>query len=376
MTFAFVLFFGLVAGLVLVPLLPGILEWRRPTDTTPLTVVQHSDVDIRYFAHRFRTRVGEYLAEPLARCRETGAVQEGDLGGQPYRVMPARVAPALSDTEQSLHRLDRILLGCGDLELPDGLVARREIYAEGSVRGGAGGVYRAILAAGDVTLGPGSRTLRWIHADGAVRLGPDSRAHGRLSSDHVVRLAEGVEFERVRARQVEFGRIEPALHPVVHPELPTLEPGGLRRGSVIEAGADRWLVKGDCEVPPGVRLKVDLIVTGKCWIGRGTELARGVKSHEELVVGEQVRIRGAVVSERDVVIGAGCRIEGPIVGERRVRLGAGVTVGDTDRPTTVSGRDLEITGGTVVHGTLWAHRRGLVSAAPSPASAAQDVTAP
>jgi len=375
MTFAFLFFFGLVIALAVLPLLPAILEWQRPTDTTPLQVVQHSEVDIRYLANRFRTRVGELLAEPLAVSRETGAIQSGTLDGADYRVVPAGGAAVLTEAELAARRLDRVLLGCGDLRLPDGLTVSRELYAEGSVTGGADGVYRAILATGDVDLGRASRTLRWVHADGTVHLGPGSRAHGRVSADHLVTLAAGSEFERLRARRIEFGRIDLAPHPSPVRELPVLEPGQLRQGTVIEADAGRWLVKGDCEVPPAVRLEVDLIASGKCWIGRGAELAGGVKSHEDLVLEEEVSVRGAVIAGRDVHVGSRCRIEGPIVAERALEVGAAVMIGDPDRPTTVSALDLEITSGAVVHGTVWAHRRGVVIEPTGPGAGSKEEVA-
>ena len=358
---AFVVFFALVIGLTLLPLLPAILEWRRPTDTAPLSVAQHSEVDIRYLANRFRTRIGERLAEPLERVRETGRALEGELDGRPFRVVPAGVASCLTEKETSLHRLDRMLLACGDLRLPDGLTAAQELYAEGSVVTGAHGVYRAILATGDVTLGTGSRSLRWIHADGSVRLGPESKAHGRVSADHLIRLVAGAEFERLRARRIEFGTIEPELHWTPPRELPRLEPRDLEPGTVIEVEETRWLVNGDCEIPPDVRLWVDLVVTGRCRIRRGAELAHGVKSHGPLTLEDGVRTRGALVSAEDVTVGERCHVEGPIVAEGAVEIGTGSVVGDPDRPTTVTGLDVTMTDGTVVHGTVWAHRAGLVA---------------
>jgi predicted acyltransferase (DUF342 family) len=361
MTFAFLFFFGLVTALAVLPLLPAILEWRRPTDTAPLRVVQHSDVDIRYLANRFRTRVGEYLSEPLARCRETGAVQNGSLDGADCRVVPNAGTPFLTDAEAEARRLDHVLLGCGDLRLSDGLTVAKELYAEGSVTGGANGVYRAILATGDVVLGPGSRTLRWVHADGTVHLGANSRAHGRVSADHLITLAPGAEFERLRARRIEFGRIEMEPHWPAPRERPRLKPEELRQGRVVEVEAGRWLVKGDCEVPSGVYVDVDLVVTGMCSIGQGSELAGSVKSHEDLVLEDEVEVRGAVVAGRDLQVGARCRIEGPIVAERVLRVDREVVVGDPDRPTTLSALDTEVAVGTVIHGTVWAHRRGLVT---------------
>lgn len=360
MIFAYLLFFGLAAGLAALPLVPAIREWRRPTDTAPLRVVQRSEVDVRYLANRFREWVRVHLGEALAAGRRTGAGQSGQAGADRYRVVPVSSGPFGATADERASLLEAVVAACGDLTLPDHVTAAKELYAQGSVGGGTGGVYRAILAAGDVVLGPESRTLRWVHADGSVRFGPDGRAYGRVSADRVITLGPGCRFERLGAPRIEFGVVESVAARPADRLLPRLEPEQAGPGTIVESGAGRWLVKGDLEIPPDVLVEGDLVVTGTCRLGRGVILAGSAKSHEDLVLEDGAEVRGAVVGQREVRVAAGCRIAGPVIAERAVQLAGGTVVGAPERPATVSGPDVTVATGAVVFGAVRAHRNGAV----------------
>jgi predicted acyltransferase (DUF342 family) len=361
-------FFGLVVALAAWPLFPAIREWRRPTDTAPLKVAQNSEVDVRHLANGFRDWVTRHLSEAVAACRGTGLVQQGEIDGVPYAVVPGAQQPFLAEAEAKRGRIDRILVGCESLRIPERLTVARELFVDGSLVGGRGAVFRAILAAGDVALGPESRTLRWLHADGTVILGEGSRGHGRVSAGAEIRLAPGCEFERLHAPRIVIGEPAPAAQVGEAPELPVLGPGGIKGGVVVATNAGRWLIRGNVEIPANVRVETNLVVTGKCRLSRGVVLAGSVKAHGDLVLEPQVRVTGGTVTERRLFVGRNCRLEGAVIAERTAEIGAGTIIGDPARPTTLSALDLVLAPGVVVHGTAWAHRRGRVA---TPASAAE-----
>jgi hypothetical protein len=60
---AVIAFFLLTFGLALLPFIPAIVEWRKRRDAEPLKVVRDSQVDIRYFANRFREFVKTNLGD-------------------------------------------------------------------------------------------------------------------------------------------------------------------------------------------------------------------------------------------------------------------------------------------------------------------------
>jgi predicted acyltransferase (DUF342 family) len=106
---------------------------------------------------------------------------------------------------------------------------------------------------------------------------------------------------------------------------------------------------------------VDLVVRGKLLIGEGSQLLGSVKGVKAVVVEDGVTIEGALVSGRQLRIGDHCRIGGPLLAERDMKVGANCRIGSEDKPTTLSAEWAEIGAGSIVHGSVWAHRWGLLS---------------
>jgi predicted acyltransferase (DUF342 family) len=179
-------------------------------------------------------------------------------------------------------------------------------------------------------------------------------------------LEEDCRFERLHAPRVAFGALRVEPPPAPGTELPVLEADRIGPGVTIEVGAGRWLIRGDVEIPPEARVESDLVVTGRCRIRRGAVVAGSVKSHKTLVLEDDVQILGSTVSEGDIGTGRNCHLHGPVVSEREVRMATGTVVGRPDALTTVSALDLTVAPGVVVHGTVWAHRRGRVTDWESP----------
>ena len=367
-TLAVLLFFAIVVGLAALPLVPGFVELRRRQDTRPLRVVRASEVDVRHFARSFHAWVEGRLGEAIAACRASGRTVEGDLpDGTRYAVLPGGAVPTLVPEGRGGRVCRRVLAACGDLRLPAGALYTLEIFAAGTVEGGERNVYRALLADRDIYLERGSSSLRWLHAGGSVLAREDCRLYGRASADEVLRLEPGCRFERLHAPTVAFAA--PGPPPPQNGERPVLEPKEVR--SLVEAAAGRWLVRGECTVPPGRLVASDLVVTGRLRIGAGARVAGSVKSHGDVVLEDRACVDGSVTSERTLRIGRSCRIGGPVIAEGDALVGTGSRLGSAESPTTVSVRRLRIEAGAVAHGTVWAHAGGEVLAAsnggPAPA---------
>jgi len=357
LTAATLLFFALVVTLALLPLAPAIGEWRRRRDVRPLRVVRASDVDIRWFARSFRRWLEDRLGERLAACRDGGPGESGALpDGTPWEVVPADGSPRLAWSAGGPAVGDRLVVGCGALQLAPGAFHRREVYAAGAINGGEWNIYRAVYGEGDVRLGSESRTLRWLHAGGSVFARPGCRLYGRASAEGALRLEVACRFERLHAPTVAFSApalLEPNGHPT--PPLYPSEVSGL-----VQEAAGRWLVRGDLHVPAHRRVPCDLVVTGKLTIGAGAHVAGAIKSRRDLVIDDGAVVEGAVVSGRDLRVGRGCRLHGPVVAERFARIGAGTRIGTLAVPTTLAARRLAVEGGAVAHGTVWAREVGEV----------------
>jgi cytoskeletal protein CcmA (bactofilin family) len=356
---AVVLFFGLVVGLAVLPLVPSILEWRRRLDSEPLCVVRDSQVDIRHFARGFRALVETRLAGELSECRERGQVRTGMLDdGTPYVVVHDSTAEVLNDVELRDRAAHRLILSCGDLRLPGETLFLPEIYAAGSVRGGETAVFRAVLAEEEILLDHDTTSIRWLHADRALFARSGCVLLGRASADVIMKLERGCRFERLQAPRVEFcfetnGKWSGGL--VGREEL---KPRDLPEG--VEVAANRWLVQGSTRIPRSRVLNNDLVATGSVRIEPGARVAGSVKGHKDVRISESVEVQGSVVAGRDIYIKRGCHIHGPVLAERAVYIDEGVVLGTLETPTTVIGETIIVSPGSTAHGTVWAHREGWV----------------
>ncbi len=366
------LFFVLLSFWILIAFLPGIIELRRRRDIDPLRVVPESEVKIRHFARRFRELVDRELRGIMKACKEAGGTREGVLpDGSAYLAVAGGRELPLSAEEERASCTERLVLSSSDLSLPESSSYLGEVYIDGSLRGGMRNIYRAVFAERNLRLEEESSSLRWLHAGDTFEAGTDCALYGRVSADKLLRLAESCRFERLNAPRIEFGGREGEDPPArSHSEdLKLVEPRDLPH--VVEFKAGRCLVLGNLELPARSLFEVDLVVKGRVKIGEGSRFVRSLKSGKNMVLGDGVEIDGSVVSGRGLKLGKGCSVHGPLLAERDVVLGEGCLLGSEEKPTTLSAERAEIGVGTVIHGTVWAHRSGRV-AGPAAEGEAED----
>lgn len=355
-------FFALAVALAVLPFVPAILEWRRKLDAEPLTVAYASSVDVRHFANSFREFVELRLRGTVDQCRETGRAERGTLDdGTRYAAFGEGDAPLFTAEELENRASHHLIAVGGNIDLPAETMFLPEIYADGSVRGGEGNIYRAILAGEAIILGRESMSLRWLHATRAIVAQAGTILFGRASADEFIRLERGCRFERLNAPRVEFCYQAEAgefAGGMTYRESAVLKSRDLPNHIEVKAG--RWLVSGNLELPPGRILKANVVVTGSMRIRTGTHVVGSIKSHKDMVLEKGVEVDGSVLSERDITFEKGCRIYGPVMAERDISVGEGVVFGTATRPTTVVAERIFVEPGAVAHGTVWAHTDGRV----------------
>jgi cytoskeletal protein CcmA (bactofilin family) len=375
--FAAIIFLLLALALTALPFVPAIVEWRKKTDAEPLSVVYASAVDVRHFAYGFRQFVETHLRGALDACARAGGSERGTLAdGTPYVAVGDGDESLLTLEETKARACHHVIASNGDLHLPDRTMFLPEIYADGAVRGGDGGIYRAVLAEEGILLGRGSVSLRWLHSTRTLQVRSGSVLFGRASADKFIRLERGCRFERLNAPRVEFCYQAEAgefAGGITHRESAILRPRDLPIPVEVKAG--RWLVLGGLEIPAGKIVKANLVATGAIRIGTGTHVIGNIKSHKDMHLEKGVEVDGSVVSRRDITLEAGCRIYGPAMAERTIVVGEGVVFGTASRPTTVSAERIFVEPGAVAHGTVWAHTEGRVAAGSPPGGRRESVGA-
>jgi cytoskeletal protein CcmA (bactofilin family) len=343
------LLLAVVMAWVYLPLAPAVRELQGRTDVAPVRVVRDSAVDVHYFARNYRAFLEEHLAAPMARCRNEGRDQHGQLEeGIPYAVVAAwdEQAPPVG-----------MIVCCGTLRTPARGVFRFELYAADSLVGGEMAVFKAILADRRIELGPRSTSLRWLHAGSTIRVGNDSRLHGRVSAGTALELADGCYFERLNAPRIVFGREVRAA--AVQATGARLDPRELPR--LVDVSGGRWLIRGSVRLPASRRLEADLVATGSVRVGKDVQITGSVKGHRDVYLGMGVEVHGSVVARGNLYMSEGCRVHGPVLAEKTVFIGVGCQIGSPVTPTTVSAGRIRVAAGAVAHGTVWAHHEGVVA---------------
>ena len=343
-TAATVLFFAVLIGVFLLPLLPAWLEIRQRRDADALPIAADGRVSAAYFAERFRGVLRDRLSGPLEEVRSLSMPLSGTVdGGDAFVVVPAGTAAV------DVPAGERMVIGAGDLDLGADRHFLREVYAEGDLRAGDDVVLRATLVDGAATLGRRATILRWLHADDDLNLGPGASLHGRVSCNARLRVHEDTLFERLHAPRIEFGPPRESTHhtPETRRDLREDE---LPRGAQKAGG--RTLIKGDLELRAGTRWVGDLVVHGRLHCGRGAQILGAVKA-DDVRLDENVEIEGSVISRRHVFAREGVRIGGLVLAEGHVDLGRACRIGTDPGTASLRAASLDVALGTVVHGSVW-----------------------
>ncbi len=328
----------------LLPLLPALRELLRPTDTTPLSVVERDAANLAYFADRFRLWITAQLAGlPLE-------IPEGDYYGRlPSGTGFVRVRnlpEVLSRGPRPDGAHDRVIV----TEAPVTLVGREtfllEVYATAPWTGGPETTLRALYGTADVRLGSRSTVTRWVHSEGVLLVEDGSLLFGRASSASAIRLGTGVRFERIGAPRIEVGPAHPRGTPEAVERTAWIPP---ERARTV---GDHLHVDGDAELPAGTEHRGDLVVAGTLTIGAEARVEGSVKAHRSIQVGRGGTITGSVVSRTTIKTAGDVAIGGPVIAEDEILLGEGTMVGGPGRETTVVAPLVTLAPGVVVFGQV------------------------
>ena len=348
---AFILLLAFATVWMILPLVPALRELLHPTDVEPLTMVGRDNADIARFARNFRDylqgQLNAFEQAPDARGEQTGKLPDNT----PFMRL-ARLPNEISRTSMPPGAAGRLLVLDQNTVLDGGEQFRLEIWSREDFIGGPSATYRAILGEQNVELAEGSVVVRWVHSLGPLVVGPRSSIYGRTSSEKEVHLASNVAFDRIGAPLIVVGTGTPKPLPPQSGDKKFQAP---ERSRTL---GDHLRVEQDLTVPAGTVIEGNIVVAGRCWLGKGVRVNGSLKVHRELVLEDGVVVTGSVVCRKQIKVGEGSWIRGPIISEEHLEIGAGTTVGTPDQPTTVSARSITIASGTVVCGQLMGEEGG------------------
>jgi cytoskeletal protein CcmA (bactofilin family) len=342
---------------LLLPMLPGLREWRRPSDIQPLAIDEADALDPPFLARSFALRLTSAVA--------SGATQ---LGNTAIAACPAPGIPLpLTDAERGTGASYRLWYADGDLCLPQGIAFYAEVAAKGCLRTADRGVHKALWAGEALRLGARASVLRWAHGN-EVFVGESCQLAGRVTAERLLVLAPSARFTLLHAASVQFlpERERPAA-------VPAAGDGAALAGVAWDALGLRAICPGPLVVPAGTAWHGDLVCHSQLSLGPRCVVDGNLKVRGRLTVGAGCRIGGSVFAEADIVLDEDCRVGGVLMSETAISLGAGCVVGAPGVPVTVAALRITVGAGVLVHGAVWAGDEGLchvpaTALAPAPAA--------
>lgn len=338
--FNLVVFLTLSAALVILALRPAWQEWLHPTDVSALPVGRDYSTDINHFADEFRDIV-------LAK-------KAGNLEAERRRfdLFP----PVL--TGANLMHNKRSLISFSSVQTEKGIDCPQPLFISGSMDSGEENSFSSLYVQGSLRLGANSEIAEWAHSDEVMHFESGCTALRRMSSAVAVEMDKECCFERVNAPVIRMGVSPGGQAMRIHKSLVTANFSDLN--GAIQQTSSLTMIRGDCRLPGGQIYQGSLIVTGRLFIGEGTEIHGDVKARCGAVVGQQVRIEGSLISEKQIQILEQACIAGPVISETAILIGAHCRLGMPQCPTTVSAENILAEAGSIAHGTVWARDLGVV----------------
>jgi cytoskeletal protein CcmA (bactofilin family) len=327
------------------PLLPALREWRKPSDVVPLKIDETDALDPPYLAHSFSSMLDSAVA--------AGA---SHLGGSEI-VHIAREASAqglpLQQAELAAARSDRLWHIEGDVQLPVGMGFYAEVSASGALRTAQGNLYRALWSGGVANLSSHTTVLRWVHGQ-ELHVATGCHLAGRATAQHVLTLASGVDFMLLHAPRIVFGTSN--LPQPNHAE-PDAQPCVAMDGWSNTA-ARRVFTRFDLHVDARRSWSDDMVCLADLALGAYCQAGGSLKARGDLYLGQGCRVNGSVVAEGAIHLGPDCVVLGPVVSEMSIVVGSGCTIGSPGKPATVAAPQIQVANGATVYGTVWAEEKG------------------
>jgi|GEM_PF-851135 len=349
-------FICLLLFLIALPLLPGILELKKPSDASPLKVTQDYDINVKHFAFGFRNYI-KSNSLVMSLFEENNLTSEGILEDKSqFIVLDDKANFMLTKSELKKNIVNRLVIAKGNVILSDNMRFEAEIYANADLTGGIANNIRAALAEGYMIIKEKTTVFRWIHSGNNMEIGKNCNLFGRASCDTEMLITGNCRFERLHAKEIIFARrgnietfdIESRNLNVID-SLPNIK----------EHFERRLLIKGDVNIPDNSIFDGDLVATGVITLGKNSVIRGSIKSNAELTLQEGSAVIGSVVSAGDLSTLDACRIMGVVIAEGDISIGTNNIIGSLESPVTVSSMNNAIIySGTVIFGTIRVGEQG------------------
>jgi hypothetical protein len=356
---------GATTALLGVPVAPALLELRKRRDATPLPTSRH-DGEIANLAEAFSSRL-EVLRPQLRTCAIEGQITRTRIDNTNVLLVGLKNFGLAAELAHGVHAVM-----CADsVSIPAGQVVDSDVYCSGTLRLRPKAALRAGMTSEDAILERDSCVLRWLHARANVHLHAGSAVYGRLSAEHYIHVQPGCVFEHMHAAQIHtLGQDD--RHPRVctcalsqpNCHICEIEANHQQKPAdwedIFASHRRRIRQESDFLLPAHQTLNANVISTGAVRFGPNSRFIGSTKSYKNTVVDEGACIHGSLVCGNTLYLGERSSVTGPIMAEEDVVIASGVRIGRPDALTTIAARNIKISTGCQLHGTVWARVRGTI----------------
>jgi NDP-sugar pyrophosphorylase family protein len=322
--------------MLILPLLPGLLELRTPTDDDPPMIRLEYTKDPRYFGRSFRSIVARTVPmdQPLGEC-----TVEMSRSEEVVRIANAVEISAGEEVEQTLYVAD-------SLRVHDSAILRREVYSRGSVDLGEHCTVRAVAADGILNAASGLKVVRWLDSEREINLASHSDLGMSVSCEGMLRLGFGSSFRRLFGRPVSLGEFFYSEW-----SLPSAEQQAVLSTEDVKVISDACICVREFRGLPEQIINGDLVSRGDVSIEQLSSVMGSVKAHGAVVLHPGALIMGNLFAEGDIVLKSGSRVLGNVFSQGRILMEADCVIGRPGRvKSLIARRGIRISRGCAIYG--------------------------
>lgn len=300
------------ALLMLIPFVPGIIEFSKPKDNKPVVINMDYSKDARYFGKSFRKMVLNNSTYNQPMGEETIRLSKNRDEGIRF-AMDVEMKAGESESEL-LYVTDNLHAGNKSRFL-------KEVYVKGDCKIEENVYMRALACDGAFEAEKGLRVVRWLDVEkgivlkGRADLGMSTTTAGRLQ------LFTDVRFSRLYGNPVCVGDVQVK-------KLPNLpEPLSYFPQQRIDSISSVALHTKNMMVKPLQRVETDVIASGKITVSQGATIMGSIKAHGPIRIRDGAVIAGNCFGNSDIEIEKGARVGGNVFCQGKLTLGPGVVIG-------------------------------------------------
>lgn len=331
--------FLLLALLFVLPFLPGIREFIKKEDASPLYINMNYSKDPRFFARSFKSKIQEVLRT----AGDHTGIHEVMLSKPESLVIENNVLVAAGSRKRNLHYIKE------RLSTEAHAAFEQEVYVCGETIIGADNEIRALACEASVRILPRTKILRWLDAEGDVEVAEACDLGISVTSARKLRVAPRCTFRRLYGFPISTG--EPGEDNFPSWDL-----------QADEKQVDCTMIeRGVRSVEPGSSKDGSIISDKSLTIGEQSRIMGHVKAHGTLRIGAGAIVRGNVFAEKDIILGPGCRVFGTVFTQGKVTCERNAVVGMEGKvKSVVAKKGIELQQGVNIYGFISTEGEGIV----------------